>query len=397
MPNEQTARSQFISITPAIWRLGFRPFFLFASLFAAVTILIWIAVFSGSVPSVGAFDPILWHAHEMIYGYATAVIAGFVLTASQNWTGRPGVSGTPLKLLFLLWASARVLMSVLVKPSLIVSILDLGFYPALAALMIPYLRPADMKTERVFFAYFALYFSGNLMMHLEALGVVRGHGLQGALLGLHTTILMIVFMGGRVLPFFAESEKAKAQPKIYPAIEIASHLSAWTFLATQFFIPHSVAAAAVAIAAGIIHFIRFCGWYVKRIRRIAILWVLYSSYLWIVIGFFLSALTSLDLVAIGPSVHALTVGGLGIMTYGMMSRVSLGHTGRKIYPQKAIIAGFFLLNVACAIRVFGPIASMSRLGIWIFSSGVLWVAAFALFVYVYMPLLVRPRPDGRRG
>lgn len=383
-------------LTP-LWRLGFRPFFLFSAIFAAIGIVLWLLVFLGAMHPVGSFDPILLHAHEMIYGYATAVIAGFVLTASQNWTERPGLKGTPLKFLFLLWVLGRGLMSVTQTPSPVIAAIDLSFYPALGIAMFPYLRPADMKVERVFFLFFALYFTGNLLMHLERLGIVSGYGLRGALLGLNTTILMIVFMGGRLIPFFTESEKAKAQPRTHALVEVSSHATAVAFLVTQFFIQNSRIAAITAFAACLIHLIRLSGWYVRRVRRVALLWVLYSSYFWIALGFGLFGFTSLGLIALGPAVHALTIGGLGLMTYGMMSRVSLGHTGRKLKPVRPVIEGFVLLNLACLSRVFGPILDVLHLKAWIFLSGTLWVTAFAVFLYVYAPMLIRARVDGRSG
>lgn len=397
MASEQTQKMSAPEDIPPIWRLGFRPFFLFASAFAVSAIAVWLAIFTGLMKPLGSFDPILWHSHEMIYGYATAVIAGFVLTASQNWTNRTGLRGTPLILLFLLWAFGRLLMSAVNNPSAVVAVVDLSFYPALAVAMTPYLKPTDMKVERIFLAYFALYFSGNLTMHLEAMGLIHGHGLQGALLGLNTTLLMIIFMGGRLIPFFTESEKAKAQPRIHAPVDILSHTSAWAFLATQFAIPHSSLAVTIAIATSFIHLIRLCGWYVRRVRRIAILWVLYISYFWICLGFFLTGLWSLGLLPLGPPVHALTIGGLGVMTYGMMSRVSLGHTGRRLFPSRTIIAGYILLNIACAIRVLGPIVDAGRLNIWVVVSGLFWMSAFILMLLVYLPILIRPRIDGRPG
>jgi uncharacterized protein involved in response to NO len=380
-----------------IWRLGFRPFFLFAALFALISILLWALIFLGASAPLGSFDPILWHAHEMIYGYATAVIAGFVLTASQNWTGRRGVNGSMLVAIWILWVLGRVLMSTLSSHGLLVAIVDLAFYPALALTLAPYLQGREMRTERVFLAYFTLFFAGNLAMHLDALGVLRGYGLRGALLGLNTTIVMIVFMGGRLIPFFAESEKARAQPKTQAWVEASSHATAWAFLLSQLLAPYSRLAAILAFVAFAVHLLRLANWYVRRIRRVALLWVLYSSYLWIVLGFGLFGLSSLGILALGPAVHAFTVGGLGIMTYGMMSRVSLGHTGRPLRASAPILAGYLLLNLACLIRVVGPIVASSAIRIWIGTSAALWILAFALFVWVYAPMLLRARIDGRPG
>lgn len=381
----------------ALWRLGFRPFFLLASLFAPGAILAWLLIRSAAVPPMGSMDSMLWHAHEMIFGYSSAVIAGFVLTASQNWTGIPGVRGRKLQILAALWVAGRLAMAGVREPSAAVALIDLAFYPALALALFPYLRPADMRIERVFFAYFALYFAGNAMMHAEALGWIHGFALRGALLGVHTTVLMIVFMGGRVIPFFTESEKSHAQPRTHAWLEFLSHASAGAFLVTQFLSPNSVITAAVAFAAALIHGARLRGWYVRRIRRIAVLWVLHLAYLWIAIGFALSGFASLGWIPLGPAVHALTVGGLGMMTYGMMSRVALGHTGRRLRPDRLIIAGYALLSFSTLTRVLGPILASGVYEAWVQLSGTLWIAAFALFLVIYGPILTRARLDGRSG
>ena len=380
-----------------LWRLGFRPFFLLAALFAILGIFLWVFIFLGAFHPIGAFDPILWHAHEMIYGYVTAVIAGFVLTASQNWTGRPGLRGKKLQFLVALWILGRTLMSLSHHSSLATAFIDLSFYPCLAIALAPDLKPADMKAERVFFLYFALYFAGNLLMHLEALGVTHGYALRGALLGLNTTLLMIIFMGGRVIPFFAESELARAQPRTHSTVEIFSHVSAWAFLVSQLFIPGSIVSAVIAFVASALHFLRLSGWYVRRVRRIALLWVLFSAYFWIATGFSLFGFVSLGVLSLGPAVHAFAVGGLGVMTYGMMSRVALGHTGRRLKPASVIIAGYVLLNLSCLIRVFGPILRASSVPRWIEISGSLWILAFFSFALIYAPMLVRARIDGKTG
>ncbi len=172
---------------------------------------------------------------------------------------------------------------------------------------------------------------------------------------------------------------------------------AWSFLISELFYPNSIVSATCAIAAGTIHLLRLCGWYVKRVRRVPLLWVLYLAYLWIVIGFFLSALTSIGVIAIAPAIHAFTVGGIGAITYGMMTRVALGHTGRKLLPHKSIVFGYALLNLACFLRVFGPIFLPLMSNYWIIISGTMWITAFAAFVLVYAPMFIKPRVDGRPG
>lgn len=379
-----------------LWRLGFRPFFLGAGAFALVAIPLWMGVLLGGLRPAGSFDPVLWHAHEMIYGYATAVIAGFVLTASQNWTGIPGVRGPKLMGIFALWVAGRVLMSVPHRPSPAAMVVDLLFYPMLALALLPYLRPADRKVERVFLAYFGLYFSGNLMTHLDALGILRGYGMRGVLLGLNATIVMIVLMGGRVIPFFTESDLSRRQPRTYLPVEWMAHATAWGVLLSQLLMPDTPWAAALAFAALATHLFRLLGWHVRRVRRIPLLWILHLAYLWIAVGYGLLGLSSLGRLALGPAVHALAVGGLGGMTYGMMTRVSLGHTGRELRASCPIVAGYLALNGAALIRVIGPLI-LDSTPAWALPAAAAWTLAFGIFLWSYGPMLLRSRVDGGSG
>lgn len=380
-----------------LWKLSFRPFFLFGALFSLLAIALWMGYLFWELRYSGPLDPVVWHSHEMIYGFAGAVIAGFVLTAVQNWSGKPGVRGTKLQLLFIVWATARILLVTYPEPSLLVSGIDLVFFPLLASYLAPYLRDRELKTERIFLAYFFLFFMGNLLVHLDSLGIYQGYAVPGIRLGLHAVILVIIFMGGRVIPFFTESSIAKSQPKIFPKIEILSHVSAWAFLISQFIDSSSKVTAGIAFFAALIHTIRLQGWYVRRLRKVPIIWVLHLAYFWIVIGLFLSGLASLGMVQFTLAIHAFTVGAIGSIIYGMITRVSLGHTGRKLKPSLMTVLGYVLINLAAAIRVVGPMIGPTYYKSSITMAGGFWIAAFALFVIEYAPILISPRVDGRDG
>ena len=378
-----------------LWQLGFRPFFLVAALFAAVSIGLWLAFLFGALPYSGFLSPVIWHSHEMVFGFASAVIAGFVMTAVQNWTGIRGVHGGKLQAIFALWVAARILLLAPPPLKVLAAVADLSFYPLLALYLIPYLRDSEMRVERVFFAYFALYFTGNLLVHLESFGLVSGYSQQGILLGLYTTVIMVIFMGGRVIPFFTESSIAKAQPKTWNTIEVLSHVTAWVFLATQIFMRESPLSAAVAFSTASIHLIRLSGWYVRRIRRVPVIWVLHVAYLWIVVGFALSGFVSLGMVASTIAVHAYTVGALGTVIYGMISRVSLGHTGRPLRPQTSVVVGYYLLTAAALVRVLVVLIDSALHDGAVIASGLLWMSAFAIFLAAYFPVLTSRRADGR--
>ncbi len=381
----------------SLWQLGFRPFFLFASAHAALAIALWISFLGGWISRPGLIDPVLWHSHEMIYGFAAAIVVGFVLTASQNWTGIRGVHGNSLKILVLLWAAARVALSLPLVPLPIAATLDLAFFPVAAYLMVPYLKDPELKAEKLFYVFYGLLFAGNLLVHLETTSLMPGYGRQGIFLGLDVLLVVIVFMGGRVIPFFTESSIARAQPKTRSWVEIGSHASAALFLVTDLFWPSSLPAAVVAASAGVLHFLRLWGWQVRRVRRIPLVWVLHLAYLWLVIGFVLSAFAALGLFQKTLAVHAFTVGCLGTIIYGMISRVSLGHTGRRLHPRAATVVGYYLLVIAAVVRVFGPLVFPHFYTQALMVSGSLWIAAFVLFLLVYSPMLLSPRTDGRPG
>ncbi len=374
-----------------LWNLGFRPFFLLGSILAATFMALWLTFLSGLLRYTGFLPLPVWHAHEMIYGFTSAIIAGFVLTAIQNWSGMRGVHGRKLQGIVAVWLAARVLMLAVHRPHWMVSVVDLSFYPLLGICIVPHLRDLELKLERVLLVFFSLLFFGNLLVHSEALGWISGYSRRGNLLGLYTAILLIVFMGGRVIPFFTESSIARAQPKKNPGVEAFSHLLTVCFLLSQFFLESTVWAAAVSFLTAGIHLARLAGWYVRRIRRVPIIWILHLGYFSMVLGFLLSGFSNLGWVPAPLAIHAFTVGGLGMVIYGMMTRVSLGHTGRRLIPPKAVVIGYWLLACATVIRVFGPWITVALNSVWIQISGILWIAAFVLFFISYGRILIQPR------
>jgi uncharacterized protein involved in response to NO len=385
-----------------LWHLGFRSFFLAAAAYAAITLLLWLGVLHGIIPSFGYFSPSVWHAHEMIYGFCGAVIAGFVLTAAQNWTGQRAVHGRQLQTLWIIWFLGRLGILIFPRPNIFATGLDLAFFPLVGVYLLPHLRDSEMKPERVFLLYFILFFSANLVLHLEAFGLLQGYSSQVLRLAVHTVVAMICFMGGRVIPFFTESSIAKVQPKTWPAVELLSHITLWLFILTQLIINDSLVAAGVAVLTCLAHLIRLIGWQVRRIRRIPLVWVLHLGYLWICIGFLATGLSTpvetirANLPVFFPptlAIHAFTVGGLGLLIFGMMSRVSLGHTGRRLHPTALTVIGFHLINLAACLRFLGPLLAPQQMSLLYQISGLFWVTAFGLFLVVYRRILTGPRAD----
>ncbi len=377
----------------SLWELGFRPFFLFASIMSVIYMLIWLAIQNGKITAIGSLSPMIWHGHEMVFGFSTAIIAGFVLTASQNWSGIRGIHGTKLKLLVGFWLLARILIFTIHEPHMIIMLVDLSFLPITGFFLYPYFKDDELKTERIFFLFFIILMFGNTLVHTEALGITKNTAVKGLVLGVHTIVLVIIFIGGRVIPFFTESNASKFQPKTYPKIELFSHISAWSFLISQYFYRESALSVVIAFIAGTVNLIRLIGWQVPRVRRVPIIWILHLSYLWIVVGFILSGVSSMRVLPFTIAIHAFTVGGIGAIIYGMITRVSLGHTGRRLIPNRAIVYGYTLLEFGALIRVFIPFVFPQFYSLAIQLSGVLWILAFTLFLWIYTPILINPRDD----
>ncbi len=379
-----------------IWQLGFRPFFALGALASILLLAAWLGNQAGLVMTPGPLPPLYWHAHEMVYGFAAAIIAGFVLTASQSWSGIRGVHGARLRLLVAVWLLARVLL-LTPAPLPLIAVVDLAFLPLVGVSLWPYLKDPELKAERILFVLIAALLAGNVMVHAELLGWTSETALRGVRLGVHAIVLVILFIGGRVIPFFTESSIAKAQPRTRPRVEWSSHGAAWAFVLAHLVAPTSPVTAALAFVAALGNLVRLAGWQVRRVRRIPLLWVLHASYLWLVVGFALSGLASLGVVATTYPLHAFTVGGIGAVIHGMISRVSLGHTGRRLHPSAWTVAGFVAIHLAGVTRVFAPLVHPPLQPAAIQASGALWIAAYGLFLAVYGPMLLAARVDGEPG
>mgnify|MGYP003373796934 CR=1 FL=1 len=381
----------------AIWNLGFRPFFLLGSVWGVLQIAIWVIFQAGWLPSIPYHDPVVWHVHEMIFGFATAIMAGFVLTASQNWSGKPGVQGSNLILLVVLWSSARILSIIWEAQPLLFAITDLAFFPLLAYFLKPYLWQESQKRNKIFFLLFLVLAGTNLTIHLNALGFTNLET-RPALFGcVFIFIIMISLIGGRVIPFFTTNVIANAKPAQNMWIEKLHLISLAITAGLVMFWEFSIITAVAALLTGIIQSIRYFLWQPWKSIKVPILLILYLGYIWIPIGLFLRACASMEWISSSPSTHAFTSGAIGIMIYGMITRVSLGHTGRKIHATSIIILSYVFILASSLIRVFGPLALPEHNLSFIEISGWLWFGAFTIFTIVYAPILCKPREDGKPG
>ena len=380
-----------------IFALGFRPFFLLAGWLAILLMAFWVPVFVGGVPFDTYYGQIDWHSHEMIFGYTVAVIAGFLLTAVRNWANTPTPSGLPLAGMSALWLVARILpILVAIFPRWLIAAADLAFLPTFAiGIAVPLLKNNE-KQNLIFLPLLAVLWSADLLVHADVLGLAPNLARKGVLLGLDVIILVIVIMGGRVIPFFTERALSVVL-KRWRIVEWLSPVSVILFLVAELFRPDSVTSASLAALAACANGARLAGWYTPRYWRVPLLWVLHLGYGWIVVGFYLKAGTALGLVPPQFTIHAFTVGGIGVLTLGMMARVSLGHTGRPLKVGAAMTTAFVLINLAAVGRGLLPPFFPQFFSQLIVASGAFWIAAFTIFIIVYTPILIQPRVDGRPG
>ena len=379
-----------------LFALGFRPFFLLSGIFAILLMALWVPVFVGGASFDTYYGQIAWHSHEMIFGYTVAVIAGFLLTAVRNWTGRPTATGGYLAGLAGLWLLGWILPIFSgVVPDWLIAFVDLAFLPALAiAIGVPLVRAGERR-NLLFLPLLAVFWLSNGLMHADLLGLMPNLARKGMLLGLDLVVLLIVIMGGRVIPFFTERALTGVVINRRSAIERLAPLTVVAFMLIELVLPDSRWSGVLAALAAIVNGIRLGSWYTSRYWRVPLLWVLHLGYGWIIVGFVLKAAAAFGWASPQFTIHAFTVGGIGVLTLGMMARVSLGHTARPLRVGPAMVVAFVLLNLAAVGRGLLPVFFPLWFSQLITASGTLWIAAFVIFTVLYVPILTQPRLDGQ--
>ncbi|WP_433786327.1 NnrS family protein [Pseudomonas frederiksbergensis] len=391
-------RRKTMAITP-LFRLAFRPFFLAGCLLAVLVIPLWLAAFSGSIsnwqPAGGWLG---WHRHELLFGFGLAIIAGFLLTAVQTWTGRPGLSSKPLAALALLWLLARVAW-LANAPWPLLAVLELAFPLAVAVLMgFTLWKVRQKRNYPIVVVLMLLALADGLSLY----GLVEGHEgwqRQGVLSGLWLVAAMMGLIGGRVIPFFTQRglgrvDGVAAWPWLDRLLLVGSPLVALLYAAGPALAPNVwVGLLFAVLAAG--HLVRLVRWHDRALWRVPLLWSLHLAYGWLAVACLVMALWHFG-VPVNPSlaVHCLTIGAMAGLVLAMIARVSLGHTGRPLEPPSGMTLAFILLNLACLSRVvlilFLPLAAL-----WL--AGLCWALAFALYAWRYGPMLLRARVDGHPG
>lgn len=362
----------------ALFALGFRPLYLAAGAYAALSVPLWALQYAGWLP--GASPQ--WHAHEMLFGYAFAVIAGFLLTAVRNWTGRPTPSGAALMLIAGLWLAAR-LSALHSLP--VASVFDLLFAVAVA---IGIGRPIVASRNRNWFFVILVLALGAASVFFQASPAVA------LAVGLDVVLLVITIMGGRVIPSFTNNAVMGAGARRNPWVEYGALASVLLLIVLDLL---QVAVWPVALVAAALHAARVALWAPLATRGRPILWILHASYAWVAVHLLLRGLAGLELVPPVLATHALTIGTIGGLTLGMMTRTSRGHTARPLAVGRWETAAYLLVHAAALARVALPLVFPPAYVASVALSAALWCAAFAIFTVVYFPILSRPRLDGEPG
>ncbi|HSG92909.1 MAG TPA: NnrS family protein [Methylotenera sp.] len=388
----------------ALFNLGFRPFFLGAAIFAVLSIISWIAVYTSySTIQTSNIIPSQWHAHEMLYGYGMAVVAGFLLTAVKNWTGIQTPHGKPLLALFALWCAARVLLLFGTAFLAWAALADLLFGLLLTvAIAYPIIKSRQWSQLAVVSKLLLLWI-GNIVFYLGCYNLIDNgmlYALNGAVFLFVGLILMI---GRRVIPFFIERGvahivTAKIQLKQHKWLDLSIMVLFIGLFLNEIFIQAAGLSSILALGLFALNGYRLFNWHVAALWRVSLLWSLYLSSLLINFGFLFYGLQGvLDIPSI-LTLHLFTIGGVGLMTIGMMSRVALGHTGRDIKSLSPWMALAFAAIAASAVfRIVLPLFAMQHYTSWVVISAIFWIIGFALFLLIYAPILCKPRVDGTYG
>lgn len=391
-------RARLLSLPPLL-RAGFRPFFFLGALWAVVVVGLWVAAMAGSITLPTAFDPLAWHRHEMLYGYLGAVIAGFLLTAIPNWTGRLPIAGKRLAALVTLWVAARLAMLFSATTGVAIAfILDVGFLLVLAASCAREVLVARNRNLPVVGAALLLGLAAAID-HLEVLGILATDGV-GWRSGFALVLILVTLIGGRIIPSFTRNWLAKQgrtigvpnQPSGYDFVTIAVTAAALGLWALG---SGTRATATILLVAGAMQFVRMARWKGQLTLTEPLVCVLHLAYAWLPIGLILLGMSLLvPTQPASAALHALAAGAMASMTLAVMTRATLGHTGRELRANALTTIIYLLVTLGAALRVSAPWLPFDYL-VLIKVSGALWSGAFLLFLLQFGPMLLGPRPDGR--
>jgi len=382
---------------PAVFSAGFRPFFFLSSVWAAIAVPVWLFVYTGAIALPSALPPLTWHVHELIFGYAFATVAGFLLTAIPNWTGRPPLRGKTLAALAGLWLAGRVaLLASGVIGAGTAATIDLAFPAVFGAVIARELIAGRNWRNLPVLAGLAVIFIGNALVHLHVLGI-QFSAESGNRLGLAALLALIALIGGRIVPAFTRNWLARARPggRLPPEaglLDGAALLVTVTGLAAWVIMPASSLTPWLELMAGAAVAVRLSRWCGLATVREPLVFILHLGYGWLALGLVLLGCNGLyPLLPPSAALHALTAGTIGTMTLAVMTRATLGHTGQALKAGPGTVTIYVLVTLAALLRLGAPLADEDAMDLtW--AAGAAWSGAFGLFAILYGRLLLRPRP-----
>jgi len=386
----------------ALFDYGFRPFFLLSGCYALAIVPIWLYRFAHAATPFGALPAMYWHAHEMLYGFVIAAVAGFLLTAVPSWTGTRGFAGRPLMLVVSLWLLGRIAMSAVgAVPFWVTAAAELSLLPALLALLAPPIFRNANRNAPLLAVVTVLWLIDAVFVFALERGdaALAGSAMR---LAIDLVLILVTVIGGRIVPAFtANALRVRGEPVTTITrrpVEIVVIGTMVAIAIVDLFAPDSIASGTLAAFAALAHAVRISGWRSFRTRGAPILWVLHIAYAWVPVGL---ALKACALLADGSWAmkwqHALTMGVFATMILAVMTRASLGHTGRPLVVSRAIAVAYLVLTAGTVLRVFGVAVFPAHYLLSVTIAGLAWVLAFGIFVVVYAPVLWGPRADGKPG
>ena len=378
----------------ALWALGFRPFYLLAALLALIAIPVWLARYLGWSTALPGIT-LGWHMHEMVFGFATAVVVGFLFTAGRAWTGIWTPRGQHLAALALLWCAGRAAM--LTGPAWLAALIDLAFLPLAAWSMYRVLDQAGNQRNMFLVGLLGLLTVANGIFHAAAMQWLAVSEVAPMQAGILLIVLIETVIGGRVIPMFTNNGVPGAKTLVLPLNDkIAMALVVAAVAGWVAGVPGPLMAALAFIAASA-SAIRLAGWKSHLTARVPLLWILHLSYAWIPLGFVLLGMAALGFGTASTAFHALAVGSMAGLIVGMMTRTTLGHTGRKLATGRAEPVMYALIQAGAVARVAAGLAPPEWRNGALVLAGACWSLSFALFLLVYAPYLWRARIDGKEG
>lgn len=376
---------------------AFRSFFIGGSLFSVVAMLVWLGQYPMASKQFSTLAPMMWHAHEMVFGYALATVTGFLLTAVMNWTRLESASGYRLALIFGFWLAAR-LGYLFDAPIVWVAFFDMAFN---LGLLLHFAMPVMQKklwAQSGLSAKFLLLILANGLFYANVLGWTVFSQLNAILFGLFLVLAINLTMMRRLVPFFTEKALGLPEQQQYKWLDLFALVGFFVLMVVVIFWPMHWVVTLVGLSLFIAHFIRLWRWYRPGIWKVVLLWPLFVSYGFMTLGMLMFAAVPVGWISLSIAIHALAAGGIGLLCSAIMARISLGHTNRNVFnPPKGLIWVFVSLAVSAIFRVIFPVVFPQQTVLWVHISQLGWVLGFLWLSVLYWPILTRPSPPKETG